>query len=39
VRAEIVAFAEDYLYSSARVYAGKAGLIDIVVVSRLIERI
>jgi REP element-mobilizing transposase RayT len=39
VRAELVAFSEDYLYSSARVYAGKVGLIEIVKVSRLIERI
>lgn len=39
VRAEIVAFAEDYLYSSTRVYAGMDGFIEIVKVSRLLERI
>ena len=29
VRAEIVARAEDYLYSSARNYAGEKGLLDV----------
>ena len=39
VKAEIVEHAEDYLYSSAKVYAGMDGLIGIVKVSRLSEKI
>jgi hypothetical protein len=39
VRAGIVEKAEDYLYSSARNYAGLDGVLDVIVSPLLIERI
>ncbi|MFZ4457238.1 MAG: REP-associated tyrosine transposase [Bacteroidales bacterium] len=39
VRAGIVEYAEDYLYSSARAYAGKECLLEIIPVLRSVEKI
>jgi REP element-mobilizing transposase RayT len=39
VRAGIVGKAEDYLYSSARNYAGLDGMLDVIVIPQSIERI